>query len=116
MCSSPSAQRASSSARRLFRSGSLAIAGRNMRYGIVCPSTLASSVASSSPALASCALRGVERGQVGVPLVDRLDVELVLVAREMKVVLLQHLGLEAVRAVAIPREIDRLDGRVGHSD
>ena len=96
---------------RLARSGSFAIAGRSIRYGIVCPSTVASSVASSSLARASCAFGQVaEVAAAGelpelldaavarpplparpiaassvvrsvVALVDRLDVELVLVAR-----------------------------------
>src|SRR5581483_5468296 len=46
----------------------------------------------------------VERRQVLVALVDGLDRELVLQAREMEVVLLQHPGLEAIGPVPVGLE------------
>ena len=119
----------------MSRSGSFAIVGRSIRNGTFVPSISASRVASScrdllallarqlaevvlageAPQLADArrrltiapsAFAVLEVGQLRVALVDRREVERVLEARVVEVVLLVELGDEAVGPLADAVEVD----------
>src|SRR5258706_257900 len=76
--------RSSSRRCRLPRSGSLAIATRNIRYGTVSPSTVASSVASISAAVASAVLVYVPHTTAGLTINEHADP---MVARDFEMAL-----------------------------